>query len=151
MRVPPLLVSFLKFGGLSGLGWVADASILLFLVSAFGMTPFVANFISSCIAATAVFLVSRELVFSKASGRTGLRVIGYLAYVLILIAIASLMAQLIATWARELAEAYRVALSATMAAAVAKVLITPPQLVLNFLVSRAMSERKLGERHAIPG
>jgi len=150
-RVPPLLVSFLKFGGLSGLGWLADACILLFLVSAFGMTPFAANFISSCIAALAVFLVSRELVFSKASGRTGLRVLGYLAYVLVLIGVASLMAQLISTWARELAEAHRIALSATVAAAVAKVLITPPQLVLNFLVSRAMSERKLGGRHVIHG
>lgn len=151
MRVPPLLVSFLKFGGLSGLGWLADASILLFLVSAFGMTPFAANFISSCIAALAVFLVSRELVFDKASGRTGLRVVGYLAYVLILIGVASLAAQLIATWVRGLDGTYGIAVSATMAAAVAKVLITPPQLVLNFLVSRAMSERKLGERHAIPG
>ncbi len=151
MRVPPLLVSFLKFGGLSGLGWIADASILLFLVSAFGMTPFAANFISSCIAALAVFLVSRELVFAKASGRTGLRIVGYLAYVLVLIGVASFMAQLIATWVRGLDGTYGVAVSATMAAAVAKVCITPPQLVLNFLASRAMSERKLGERHAIPG
>jgi putative flippase GtrA len=151
MRLRPLLISFLKFGGLSGLGWLADACILLVLVGYFGMTPLVANFISSCTAALAVFLISRELIFSKASGRTGLRVFGYLAYVLALICVASVMAQLISTWVLEFSETHRLAVSATLAAAVAKVIITPPQLVSNFLVSRAMSERKLGGRHAIPG
>lgn len=151
MRLRPLLISFLKFGGLSGLGWLADACILLVLVGYFGMTPLVANFISSCTAALAVFLISRELIFSKASGRTGLRVLGYLAYVLALICVASVMAQLISTWVLEFSETHRLAVSATLAAAVAKVVITPPQLVSNFLVSRAMSERKLGGRHAIPG
>ncbi len=151
MRTPPLLASFLKFGGLSGLGWLADACILLVLVGWFGVTPLVANFISSCTAALAVFLVSRELIFTKASGRTGLRVLGYLAYVLVLICIASLAVQLISAWLRGFAEAHRIAVSATAAAAVAKVLVTPPQLVLNFLMSRAMSERKLGGRHVIHG
>ena len=151
MQLRPLLISFLKFGGLSGLGWLADACILLVLVGYFGITPLVANFISSCTAALAVFLISRELIFSKASGRTGLRVLGYLAYVLALICVASVMAQLISTWVLELSATHRLAVSATMAAAVAKVLITPPQLVSNFLVSRAMSERKLEGRHAIPG
>ncbi len=151
MQLRPLLISFLKFGGLSGLGWLADACILLVLVGYFGITPLVANFISSCIAALAVFLISRELIFSKATGRTGLRVLGYLAYVLALICVASVMAQLISTWVLELSATHRLAVSATMAAAVAKVIITPPQLVSNFLVSRAMSERKLEGRHAIPG
>lgn len=151
MQLRPLLISFLKFGGLSGLGWLADACILLVLVGYFGITPLVANFISSCTAALAVFLISRELIFSKASGRTGLRVLGYLAYVLALICVASVMAQLISTWVLELSATHRLAVSATMAAAVAKVIITPPQLVSNFLVSRAMSERKLEGRHAIPG
>ncbi len=151
MRVQPLLVSFLKFGGLSGLGWLADACILLVLVGYFGVMPLAANFISSCTAALAVFLVSRELIFTKASGRTSLRVLGYLAYVLVLICIASLTVQIISAWIREFTEAHGIIMSATVAAAVGKVLVTPPQLVLNFLMSRVMSERKLGGRHAILG
>ena len=147
MRARPLLMAFLKFGGLSGLGWIADTCILLALVSFVGMMPFLANIISSCIAALSVFLASRELVFAKASGRTGLRVLGYLAYVLVLICIASLFVQLISTGLRGLAEAYHLALSATLVAGIAKVIVTPPQLVLNFLMSRFMSERAAGERH----
>ena len=91
MPARPLLASFLKFGGLSGLGWLADACILLALVGLLGMAPFAANFISSSIAALSVFLLSRELVFNKASGRTALRIAAYLAYVVLVIAVASLM------------------------------------------------------------
>ena len=147
----PLLVAFLKFGGLSGLGWLADACILLALVGLLGMAPFAANFVSSSIAALSVFLLSRELVFHKAAGRTGLRVAAYLAYVLLVIAAASTGVQLLTAWLRELAEAHRVAASATALAGVAKVLVTPPQLVLNFLVSRVMSEREVERRRAVQG
>lgn len=150
-RIRPLLVSFLKFGGLSGLGWLADACILLALVGLLGMAPFAANFISSSIAALSVFLLSRELVFHKAAGRTGLRVAAYLAYVLLVIAVASTGVQLLTAWLRGLAEAHGVGASATALAGVAKVLVTPPQLVLNFLVSRAMSEREVRRRRALPG
>lgn len=151
MRAPPLLVSFLKFGGLSGLGWLADTCILLTLVGVFGMTPFAANVISSCTAALSVFLVSRELVFSKASGRTSLRILAYLAYVLVAIGIASVAVQWLSVWLPEFAGARGIALSATAVAGIAKVLVTPPQLVLNFIVSRFMSERRVGDRHAAPG
>ena len=150
-RARPLLVAFLKFGGLSGLGWLADACILLALVGFLGIAPFAANFVSSSIAALSVFLLSRELVFDKAAGRAGLRAAAYLAYVLVVIAVASVGVQVITAWLRELAEAQGWAMSAAMAAGAAKVLVTPPQLVLNFLVSRFMSERRAGDRHALHG
>jgi len=152
MRMPPLLLSFVKFGGLSGLGWLADLCILLALVGLFGVAPSVANLISSVVAALSVFLVSRHLVFEKAAGRTGLRIAVYLSYVLLTISVASIGIQLISTWLHGLAEAYRVPLSAIMLAGIAKVIITPPQLALNFLVSRYVSERaaiaQTGEQHA---
>ena len=151
MPARPLLASFLKFGGLSGLGWLADACILLALVGLLGMAPFAANFISSSIAALSVFLLSRELVFNKASGRTALRIAAYLAYVVLVIAVASLGVHLLTTGLRGVAEAQGFTPSAAAVAGVAKVLVTPPQLVLNFLVSRALSERKVGDRHALHG
>ena len=150
-RARSLLVAFLKFGGLSGLGWLLDACILLALMGLLGVAPFAANFVSSAIAALSVFLVSRELVFNKAAGRTGLRVAAYLAYVLVVIAVASAGVQLITAWLRELAEAQGWAMSATAAAGAAKVVVTPPQLILNFLVSRLVSERRAGDRHALHG
>lgn len=151
MRAHPVLVPFLKFGGLSGLGWLADAAILLALVGFLGVVPFAANLVSSSVAALSVFLLSRELIFAKAAGRTALRIAAYLAYVFLLICVASVGVQLISTWAREFAEAHRTTLSATAVAGIAKVLVTPPQLILNFMVSRHMSERKAGDRHAIQG
>ena len=151
MRVPPLLLSFLKFGGLSGLGWLADACILIALVSLFGVAPFVANLISSSIAALSVFLISRELIFSKASGRTTLRIAGYFAYVFALICVASVAVQMITVWTREFAQAQHLVLSSAVVTGIAKVLVTPPQLVLNFLVSRFMSERNIGEPRVVTG
>lgn len=151
MRVPPLLASFLRFGGLSGLGWLADACILLALVHFLGAPPFAANLVSSCIAALSVFLISRELIFNKAGGRTGLRIAAYLAYQLALICVASIAVQLLSTWLAELAASHRLALSATALAGIAKVIVTPPQLVLNFLVSRFMSERRVRDRHVVAG
>ena len=142
-NLPPWLIGFLKFGGLSGLGWIADTCILLLLVQLAGMAPFAANIISSCIAALSVFLLSREKVFNKATGGTGLRVAFYLVYTLTVILIASACMGAITAWLGGLASAQGVALSATVLAAVAKVLITPPQLVLNFLVSRFLIERDL--------
>ena len=151
MRVPPLLLSFLQFGGLSGLGWLADACILLALVHFLGVAPFAANLISSSVAALSVFLLSRELIFNKESGRTGLRIAAYLAYQLALICVASVAMQFLSTWLRGLAQAQGMALSATAVAGIAKVIVTPPQLVLNFLVSRSLSERRVRDRHVVAG
>ena len=151
MRVPPLLASFLRFGGLSGLGWLADTCILLALVHFFGVVPFAANLVSSCIAALSVFLISRELIFNKAGGRTGLRIAAYLAYQLVLICFASVAVQLLSTWLGGLAGTHGIALSTTAVAGIAKVVVTPPQLVLNFLVSRFMSERRVRDRHVVAG
>ena len=85
------LAAFLKFAGLSGAGWLLDALLLLALVSAAGWQPFHANIASSCTAALAVFMVSRQMVFQKASRALLLRVGAYLAYSLCLILAASAM------------------------------------------------------------
>ncbi|MDB5379827.1 MAG: hypothetical protein JWR00_4273 [Rubritepida sp.] len=150
-NLPPWPIGFLKFGGVSGLGWIADTCILLLLIRLAGMPPLAANVISSCIAALSVFLLSREKVFNKAVGWAGLRVAFYLAYTLTVILIASAGLSAITAWLGELARAEGVALSATAPAAVAKVLVTPPQLVLNFLVSRFLIERDLKGGGSVDG
>ena len=61
-----MLVSFLKFGGLSGLGWLGDFLIFISLVLLLAVPPFWANCISSTVAALVVFLVSLEWIFIKA-------------------------------------------------------------------------------------
>ena len=142
-NLSPLLIRFVKFGGISGLGWIADISILLCLVRLLGMPPLAANIISSVTAAIGVFLLSREMVFRKAEGRVGLRVAFYLAYTSTVICVASLCLQAIAAWLGAMAAANGIALSGIAGAAGAKVLVTPPQLILNFVMSRFLSERDM--------
>lgn len=145
---PARLRLFLRFAALSGAGWLLDASLLLGLVGIVGMPPVGANIISSCTAALTVFLVSRQRLFTKASHHFALRVVVYVAYSLTLILIASLAVQFLvrqlapwlATWS---------SVDPTLgAAAVAKVIVTPPQLMMNFFMSRFLSERRTKGRSA---
>lgn len=140
------LAAFLKFGGLSGMGWLLDFALLLSMVGAFGVPPFVANVISSSIAALTVFLVSRRLIFDRGEGGLGTRIAVYLLYTLCLITAAAWVMTLIIQVLAGLAQANGYAPSAAVLTACAKVLITPPQLLLNFLMSRHMSERTIAPR-----
>lgn len=136
--------AFLKFAGLSGVGWLLDATLLLALVSAAGWLPSHANIASSCTAALAVFLLSRQMVFHKASRALLLRVAAYLAYSLCLILAASLAVGIIVPPLSMVAASWSQQWAWTAATAAAKVLVTPPQLLLNFVVSRFLAERSLG-------
>lgn len=136
----------MKFAALSGTGWLADMALLLLLVKFAAMPASVANVISSSVAAVSVFLVSRHFVFDKAEGRLAGRVGLYFAYTLVVILIASVAMDFVgaylATWGRHL----DLAVSASGLAAVAKVIITPPQLFMNFLASRLLAESRLAVR-----
>lgn len=138
---PARLRLFLSFAALSGAGWLLDAALLLGLVGLVGMPPAQANVISSCTAALTVFLVSRQRLFTKASHHFALRVVIFVSYSLTIIFIASWAVQFLvrqlapwlATWS---------SVDPTLgAAALAKVIVTPPQLMMNFFMSRFLSER----------
>jgi putative flippase GtrA len=136
------LLSFLKFAGLSGLGWLIDISIFLTLISAFNLEPFQANTVSSCIAALGVFLLSRELIFRKASKALFLRLMVYLTYTLIVIVVVSTIIGISVSFIRPLTENIIGEWSIIVIAGISKILLTPPQLVLNYYMSRFLSERK---------
>ena len=140
------LAAFLKFGGLSGMGWLLDFALLLTMVGVLGAPPFLANVISSSTAALTVFLLSRRLIFERSEGALGTRIAVYLLYTLCLITVAAWVMTLIIHVLFGLAQANGYAPAPTVLAAAAKVLITPPQLLLNFLMSRTMSERTIAPR-----
>ena len=135
--------SFLKFAALSGTGWLADMAILLMLVKFAAMPASVANVISSSVAAVSVFLVSRHLVFDKAEGKLAGRVGLYFAYTLVVILLASVAMDFVSRYLLVLSRHFDIALSASVLAAIAKVIITPPQLLMNFLASRLLAESRL--------
>lgn len=139
---------FLKFAAISGTGWLADFTLLLLLVRFIGMPAFSANLVSSSLAALSVFLISRHLVFDRAAGALPQRIALYFGYNLALIFLASLAVGMLAPWLALLASRLNLDASATMIAAAAKVLVTPPQLLMNFLASRFLSETGLAaQRH----
>ncbi len=140
------LLAFLKFGGLSGVGWLLDFTLLLSMVSGLGLPPFVANVISSSTAALTVFLVSRRFIFARNEGALGTRIAAYFVYTLCVIAAAALAMTFIIRVLNGLALAYGDAPSSTLLTAVAKVLVTPPQLLMNFVMSRYLSERTMAPR-----
>ena len=133
--------TFFRFAALAGCGWLLDLALLLLLVRQLGVSPFAANVASSLVAASAVFLAARARVFSRAEGGLPVRMGLFLAYTLTVILVASAVVELLAARLPGLTmELGRVALDATAAAALAKVLVTPPQLLLNFVVSRLLAE-----------
>ena len=140
------LAAFLKFGGLSGMGWLLDFALLLSMVGGLGVPPFAANIVSSSIAALTVFLLSRRLIFDRSEGALGTRVAVYLLYTLCLITAAAGVMTLIIQLLAGLARANGYDPAPAILTACAKVLITPPQLLLNFLMSRHMSERAMAPR-----
>ena len=140
------LAAFLKFGGLSGMGWLLDFALLLSMVGVLGVPPFLANVISSSTAALTVFLLSRRFIFDRGEGGLGTRIAVYLLYTLCLITAAAWAMTLIIQLLAGLAQANGYAPSPAVLTACAKVLVTPPQLLLNFLMSRHMSERAIAPR-----
>jgi putative flippase GtrA len=127
--------SFLRFAFLSGGGWLLDCAILLCLTHL--TVPLgLANFLSSATAAVTVFLVSRLFVFRGTRTPALSRAAMYLAYQTASILLASALIGPAAGLGRSLAETGGWVITAQMAYFLGKILITPPQLVANFLVSK---------------
>jgi putative flippase GtrA len=146
------LRKFLRFAGLAGCGWLLDFGILLVLVRGGGVGAGRANVVSSLIAAGSVFLASRVLVFDGRPGAVPARLGLYLLYVLGVIVAASAAVAVLTARLTGPAGLLGVRLAgATAAAAAAKVLVTPPQLVLNFFVSRFLSERPAPRAGSVAG
>jgi len=142
----PGLAAFLKFGSLSGLGWLLDFAILMLLVGGMGAPTFAANLVSSSVAAMSVFLVSRSLIFTPESGGLEMRMAIYLAYTLAMICLAAGAMTLIVDALSALGSQRDWHPGAAVLTGIAKILVTPPTLVLNFLVSRYASEQKIQAR-----
>ena len=140
------LSAFLKFGGLSGAGWLLDFALLLSMVGVLGMPPLLANIVSSCTAARTVVRRRRRFIFDGKEGALGTRIAVYLLYQLCLITVAAWVLALLIGGLGALAQANGFDPSPAALTAAAKVLVTPPQLLLNFLMSRTMSERTMARR-----
>ena len=138
VTIPAQASAFLRFAALSGCGWLLDLAVLLLLVRGAGVGALPANLCSSALAASMVFLVSRRRIHDGAQGGVHLRLGLYMAYTACIILLASSAMPLLVGWAAAvLGEEQR-----TAAVFLAKVAVTPPQLLLNFFVSRALARHQ---------
>lgn len=133
-----LLEQFVRFVGISGLGWLIDFSLYTLLTAKLGVSVFFANILSSLPAITLVFFVSTRKIFRN-SPRVPLWVkyALYVGYQLVLLLAVSTLAQGIAAGCIRLFGAG----IAPLAPIMAKILITPCTMVCNFGVMKIMTEK----------
>jgi putative flippase GtrA len=122
------------FAVVAAIGWVVDMMILICLTSVADMSAGWSNLISSLSAAALVYLVSHHRIHMGRSNAVSSRLVAYLVYTILIVLGASLALQIIHL---EIA-GYMPSGQALIAA---KVLITPPQFLLNFLVSRFLARK----------
>ncbi|MDF7777386.1 hypothetical protein P1X14_19165 [Sphingomonas sp. AOB5] len=128
---------FARFAALSGGGWLLDTALLLALVALFQIPASVANLFSAATAASLVYLVSHHRIHDGQRHRTEIRLGIYLIYTAALILAASLAIGAILPLLG----------AGTAATFAAKCIVTPPQLLCNFLVSRTLARATLGRRN----
>ena len=136
---------FIKFGIFSGGGWLFDCSLLLFLSQIIGVPLFAANFISSSIAAITVFTIARFLIFQSVKNYPLLKTFIYFCYTCGVIVVASVIIGPIAWLSQHTAAYFSIYLTAGQISFIAKVLITPPQLLANFFMTRYLAENQIAK------
>lgn len=137
-----MLKKFLRFGLLSGGGWLLDCTLLLAFASTQSIPVFAANFVSSSVAALTVFVVSRYVVFSSTESALAGRMAVYFVYTAGVIVLASVVIGEVREVVRVTTGHLGVRLDSQATTFLAKVIITPPQLVANFFVSRVLNENR---------
>jgi putative flippase GtrA len=133
---------FIKFGFLSGGGWLLDCFLLLVLTEKIGITLTVANFVSSSVAAVSVFAISKLIVFRRHREHPNLLMFLYFIYTCAVIFFASIAIKYAAWLVLRIANLFSVSFTVVQLSFFAKVLITPPQLLANFFMSRFLVEHR---------
>jgi putative flippase GtrA len=127
---------FLGFSLLSGVGWLCDFSIFSLLVKLFGMQGFPANLISSYCGVTFVWFTSLKLVFNRrAKGQERFLVI-FWCYQFGSILAYSQVLSLIVHGIQQLGKLELIGQNAII---VAKIIITPFNLLTNFMFMRYLT------------
>lgn len=137
MSVPPhrtpLVRDAARFAALSGGCWMLDLAVLLALTWGMSWRPATANVVSSLIAAAVVYWVSHRRIHDGARRGQPIRLAVYLVYTSGVIFLASAALGHL----RPVFEG--LAMAVAQATILAKVAVTPPQLLCNFVVSRLVA------------
>lgn len=133
-----LIRQALGFVGLSGIGWILDflTYTLLGLVSD---KLFLNNVISSWVGVTFVFIFATRKVFQNNS-KISLKW-KYLIYIVYQCALIFFSSKLLSIIALFIVENIEVAIVISLSAIIAKILVTPITMILNFFVMKGIIEK----------
>lgn len=127
-------VALPRFALVAGLGWLIDLATLMSLSFALGIPAGWANVVSSLLAASLVYLISHHRVHEGQPDAVPMRLAAYLAYTVVLVFSVSFVLQMLVGAISEYMAPGR-------ALVAGKVLVTPPQLLANFIVSRHLARK----------
>lgn len=125
-----LLRLFLGFAFLSGLGWLCDFGTFTLLVKLFDVPGFIANFVSSYVGVTFVWFTSLKTVFGRTGAARGRFLFAYWGFQFVSILAYSQLLHLVVGWLQTPGLPAWLQANAAVAA---KIIITPFNLVTNFL------------------
>lgn len=126
---------FIGFVFLSGLGWLCDIASFTLLVELFGAPGFVANFVSSYVGVTFVWFTSLRSIFGRPGAVGGRFLLIYWGFQFVSILAYSQVLQLVVDTLRVNPSA----LLANTPEIAAKIIVTPFNLVTNFLFMKFLT------------
>ena len=133
-----LFKQVIKFVGLSGIGWILDFSVYVVL----GLITdnfMLNNILSSWVGVTFVFIFSTRKVFQNNSKISlGLKYLVYIVYQCVLIFVVSKVLEEIAAFIVMNVE---ISTIISLAPIIAKIIITPITMVLNFFIMKGLIEK----------
>jgi len=138
-----LTKSFLGFALIAGIGWLLDLLCFALLVKLSTVPPVLANMISSYVGVTFVWFASLRAVFKVGGLRNQLYLILYWGYQFLSISLYSWLIQYVAKALFD-AEMWGLALSSMLL--IAKIAVTPVNLVTNFIFMKYLTGFMKGDR-----
>ena len=135
------LLQFVRFIGISGVGWLIDLSLYLLFTSVFHWEVFYSNCLSALPAVTLVFFVSTSKIFRRVKGKIPIHVkyAIYVIYQLLLLLVVSLIGQWLAGWIVQMCK--NVPVLVKLSKIIAKIFITPITMIANFFVVKILTEK----------
>jgi putative flippase GtrA len=142
LTIKRILKQFIRFIGISGVGFLIDFSVYYFLTGFMGFHVALANVISSIPAITYVFILSTKKVFVVTGNnrlKVGYKYIIYLLYQILLVCLVSILAQKLYDVYIDFEVNYNIII--TYVKLIIKCLITPITMTCNFIFMKILSEK----------
>lgn len=129
-----IIWQFIKFSGISGVGWVIDVCIYLFMINILNMSPFYSNYLSSTIAVSFVYFASVCKIFNFKDGFNYWAFFIYLIYQFLSISGFSFIIDVLTRYSTVIIPAIQL----NYHAITAKIVVTPFTLITNYIFMKLL-------------